>query len=57
MRALIAISDREKSELGIWMKEQPELAVRIAESIRYREQVLAELERMAGRVLGAALGH
>ena len=48
MRALISVSAQERLELGIRMKEQPELAARITESIRYREQVLAEFERMAG---------
>ena len=47
MRALISVSDREKSERRIWTEEQPELAAGITEPILYREAVLHEFDAAA----------
>jgi hypothetical protein len=48
MRELISVSVKEKTELAEWAAAEPELADKIETMIRFRVQVLAEFDRIAG---------
>ncbi len=48
VQRLIRITDGQKAALRAWALEEPMLAARITESVRYRERVLAEFNALVG---------
>lgn len=49
VRSLISITDKEKTELREWARQEPLLRERIEDCIRFRERVLVLFEKLLDR--------